>query len=38
METYFGTLEKGAFEKRTPVLGAKKQSLVKKKSIEQINL
>lgn len=38
VETYFGTLEKGAFEKRTPVLGAKKQSLVKKKSIEQMHI
>ena len=38
VETYFGMLEKGAFEKRTPVLGAKKQSLVKKKSIEQMHI
>ena len=38
VETYFGSLEKGAFEKRTPVLGAKKQSLVKTKPIEQMHI
>ena len=38
VETYFGSLEQGAFEKRTPVLGAKKQSLVKTKPIEQMHI
>ncbi len=38
VEEYFGTLEKGAFEKRTPVLITERKSLVKKKSIEQMHI
>ncbi len=38
LESYFGGLEKGAFEKRTPVFGEKKQSLVKSKPIEQMHI
>ncbi len=38
VESYFGGLDKGAFEKRTLVLGAKKKSLVKKKPIEQMHI
>ncbi|MBE5744615.1 MAG: insulinase family protein [Clostridiales bacterium] len=38
VETYFGGLDKGAFEKRTPILNAEKKSLVKKKPIEQMHI
>lgn len=38
VESYFGGLDKGAFEKRTHVFGAKKQSLVKTKPIEQMHI
>lgn len=38
VETYFGDLEKGAFEKRTPVLSFTGQSLVKTKPIEQMHV
>ena len=38
VETYFGTLEKGAFESRTPIFRAKKESLVKTKPIEQMHI
>lgn len=38
VETYFGDMEQGAFEARTPVLETKKQSLVKKKGIEQMHV
>lgn len=38
VETYFGALETGAFEKRPILLGAKKQSLVKTKPIEQAHI
>ena len=38
VEEYFGTLEKGAFEKRTPTLITEKKSLVKKKTIEQMHI
>ena len=38
VETYFGTLEKGAFESRTSIFGAKKESLVKTKPIEQMHI
>ena len=38
MESYFGGLDKGAFEKRMPIFGAKKRSLVKKKPIEQMHI
>lgn len=38
VESYFGNLEKGAFEERKPVLQFAKQSLVKTKPIEQAHL
>lgn len=38
VETYFGALEKGSFESRPIVLGAKKKSLVKTKPIEQAHI
>ncbi|MBQ8685235.1 MAG: insulinase family protein [Clostridia bacterium] len=38
VETHFSTLEKGSFEKRSVVLGAEKQSLVKRKPIEQMHI
>ncbi len=38
VETYFGDLETGAFEKRVPVLSAKKTSLIKQKPIEQMHI
>lgn len=38
VETYFGVLEKGNFEKRELVLSTQKQSLVKKKPIEQMHI
>ena len=38
VETYFGDLEKGAFEKRTPVIVKQRQSLVKNKPIEQMHI
>ena len=38
VESYFGTLEKGAYEKRTPILAFAKQSLVKQKPIEQMHI
>ena len=38
VETYFGDLKKGAFEKRTVQLVGKKKSLVKTKPIEQMHI
>ena len=38
VETYFGGMEQGAFEKRAPILETKRQSLVKKKNIEQMHI
>ena len=38
VETYFGTLEKGEFEERTPQIIKCHNSLVKKKPIEQMHL
>lgn len=38
VETYFGDLEKGAFEKRLPVIAKQRQSLVKNKPIEQMHI
>ena len=38
VENYFGTLEKGCFEERTPKVIACHQSLVKQKPIEQMHL
>ena len=38
VETYFGALEAGNFEIRKPMFGAKKQSLVKTKPIEQMHI
>lgn len=38
VESYFGALEKGAFEARTPNVKRFHQSLVKKKSIEQMHI
>lgn len=38
VETYFGKLEKGAFEKRTPIIQKQHVSLVKKKPIEQMHI
>ena len=38
VESYFGGLDKGSFEKRTPVFGVKKKSLVKNKPIEQMHI
>ena len=38
VETYFGDLEKGAFEKRTIELIGKRKSLVKTKPIEQMHI
>ncbi len=38
VETYFGDLKKGAFEKRTLQLVGKKKSLVKTKPIEQMHI
>ncbi len=38
VEYCFTNLQKGAFEKRTLVLGAKKQSLIKTKPIEQMHI
>ena len=38
VETYFGDLKKGAFEKRTVQLIGKKKSLVKTKPIEQMHI
>lgn len=37
VESYFGDLEKGAFEDRKLVLGNEKKSLLKKKGIEQMH-
>ena len=38
VESYFGDLEEGDFEERTPVLSSVRQSLVKQKSIEQMHI
>ncbi len=38
VESYFGDLEKGAYELRTPKLITKRQTLVKKKPIEQMHV
>ncbi len=38
VENYFGDLEKGQFEKRTPVIQMVHKSLIKKKPIEQMHL
>lgn len=38
VETYFGDLEKGAFEKRTPTIITTRQSLVTQKPIEQMHI
>ena len=38
VETYFGTLEKGNFQERTPKIIYAKQSLVKQKPIEQMHI
>lgn len=38
VESYFGDLEKGEFEARTPILTETRQSLVKKKPIEQMHI
>ena len=38
IETYFGDLQDGAFEKRTPVIQKQHQSLVKTKPIEQMHI
>ena len=38
VETYFGNLDKGAFEKRTPCIIQPHQSLVKCKPIEQMHI
>ena len=38
VETYFGDLEKGEFEERIPVFTDVRQSLVKKKPIEQMHI
>ena len=38
VETYFGDLEKGAFEKRVPQIVKRRQSLVKRKPIEQMHI
>ena len=38
VENYFGTLEGGAFEKRTPCIIQNHKSLVKKKPIEQMHI
>ncbi len=38
VESYFGGLDTGAFEKRIPVLQTKKTSLVKRKPIEQMHI
>ena len=38
VESFFGGLDKGAFETRTPILSAEKKSLFKKKPIEQMHI
>lgn len=38
VESYFGDLEKGAFEQRTPVIQKQRKSLIKTKPIEQMHL
>ena len=38
VEEYFGNLEKGAFEKRTPIIEKQHLSLVKTKPIEQMHI
>ncbi len=38
VESYFGDLEEGSFEKRTPILAVTRKSLVKRKPIEQMHL
>ena len=38
VESFFGGLDKGAFETRTPILNAEKKSLFKKKPIEQMHI
>ncbi len=38
VETYFGGLEKGTFEKRSPVIELQHKSLVKRKPIEQMHI
>ncbi len=38
VESYFSGLDKGAFERRSHILGAEKKSLVKKKPIEQMHI
>ena len=38
VETYFGDLEKGCFEKRTPLIKTMHKSLVKNKPIEQMHI
>ncbi len=38
VESYFGNLDKGDFEKRTPILCMQRKSLVKQKPIEQMHI
>ncbi len=38
VESYFGDLEKGNFEERTPIILSEKRSLVKQKPIEQMHI
>ncbi len=38
VESYFGVLEKGAFEVRTPKIITQRKSLIKKKPIEQMHI